>query len=322
MKVLLTGGAGFLGTYIFAELERNGHHVCVYDRADIPPDLASISPNLSRSLVFGEISDSENFAAVCSDVQPEVIVHAAARVGFEPSIEDPASFYQTNVMGFVNVCEAARKVGVRKVLLISSNTACHAGVGSIQKESDPAFSIFKANPSAHYGTTKMITEAIGMSYGQFHGIEFLALRIAAVYGFGMRTPLYIKPMVENAVDGKKTVFRTGGRMKRDLTHVLDVSRAVVKAVEVQRPGADQSHIINVAAGNLVAPSEIARIVRETVPGADIAIGDELTDLEEENLKTRVPLDISMARSVLDWTPIFQIEDGISEYVERYRIFKG
>ncbi|MGF6369039.1 nucleoside-diphosphate-sugar epimerase [Paraburkholderia sp. RAU6.4a] len=322
MKVLLTGGAGFLGAYVFAELERAGHSVHAYDRAGVTPDLATVAKNLASSLFIGEIADAATFAAVCADVRPDVIVHAAARVGFEPSIEDPVGFYQTNVMGFVNVCEVARASGVRKVVLISSNTACHAGVGSAQMESDPAFSIFRANPSAHYGTSKMITEAIGMSYGQFHGIDFLALRVAAVYGFGMRTPLYIKPMVENSVDGKRTFFETGGRMKRDLTHVLDVSRAVVKAVEVEKSRAGQSHVINVAAGRLVAPSEIARIVRDTVPGADIEIGDALTDLEEENLKTRVPLDISLARELLGWIPDFRIAEGVAEYADRYRQFRS
>lgn len=322
MKVLLTGGAGFLGSYIFAELEKAGHTVRVYDRNNVTPDLASVASSLADALSIGEIADSSALLAVCAKAQPDVIVHAAARVGFEASIEDPLGFYQTNVMGFVNVCEVARACGVPKVLLISSNTACHAGVGAMQKESDPAFSIFKANPSAHYGTSKMMTEAIGMSYAQFHGIDFVALRIAAVYGFGMRTPLYIKPMVENSVDGKKTVFKTGGRMKRDLTHVLDVSRAVARAVELERIRAGQSHVINVAAGSLVAPSEIAQIVRHTIPGADIEMGNALTPLEEENLKTRVPLDTSMALDILDWSPSYSIEEGIVEYAQRYRMFRA
>lgn len=322
MKVLLTGGAGFLGAYIFNALRSAGHDVHVYDRAHVMPNLASVAPDLAGVLSLGEISDVAALSAVCEEVKPDAVVHAAARVGFEPSLEDPGGFYQTNVLGFVNVCEVARKHEVKKVVLISSNTACHAGVGSVQKETDPAFSVSNANPSAHYGTSKMIAEAIGMSYSQFHGIDFLALRIAAVYGFGMRTPLYIKPMVENAVDGLKTVFATGGRMKRDLTHVLDVSRAVARAVDYEGPYAGRSHVVNVAAGNLVSPAEIAEIVRHTVNGADIEIGDALTPLEEENVKSRVPLDITLARDLLDWTPQFQIRQGIAEYAARYRTYRN
>ncbi|RKR45229.1 UDP-glucose 4-epimerase [Paraburkholderia sp. BL17N1] len=321
LKILVTGGAGFLGAYIFDALTRAGSEVYAYDRAQVAADLAWVAKGLPDALIHGEIADFASLSSACSSVRPDVIVHAAARVGFEPSLEDPSGFYQTNVMGFVNVCEVARAFNVRKVVLISSNTACHAGVGPVQKETDPAFSIVRANPSAHYGTSKMISEAIGMSYGQFHGIDFRALRVAAVYGFGMRTPLYIKPMIENAVDGLKTTFATGGRMKRDLTHVLDVGRAVAAAVHFDGTQPGQSHVINIAAGNLVLPAEIARIVRDMVPGAEIEIGDTLTPLEEENLKSRVPLDIGMAKNLLGWAPQFQIERGIAEYLETYRNYR-
>ncbi|MBH9664541.1 NAD(P)-dependent oxidoreductase [Burkholderia multivorans] len=321
MKILVTGGAGFLGAYIFDALTRAGSEVLAYDRAHVTSDLAWVANGLPDALIRGEIADFSSLSAACRSIRPDVIVHAAARVGFESSLEDPSSFYQTNVMGFVNVCEVARALDVRKIVLISSNTACHAGVGPVQKETDPAFSITRANPSAHYGTSKMIAEAIGMSYGQFHGIDFLALRVAAVYGFGMRIPLYIKPMVENAVDGIKTTFATGGRMKRDLTHVLDVGRAVAAAVHFDGMQSDQPRVLNVAAGTLVSPAEIARIVRSKVPGTEIEIGDALTPLEEENLKSRVPLDIEMAKNLLDWKPQFQIEDGISQYLATYRNYR-
>ncbi|PPK46595.1 nucleoside-diphosphate-sugar epimerase [Trinickia symbiotica] len=321
MKILVTGGAGFVGAYIFEALTEAGSEVYAYDRAQVASDLAWVAKDLPDALISGEIADVASLSSACRSVRPDVIVHAAARVGLEPSLEDPSGFYQTNVMGFVNVCEVARALDVRKIVLISSNTACHAGVGPVQKEADPAFSIVRANPSAHYGTSKMIAEAIGMSYGQFHGIDFLALRVAAVYGFGMRTPLYIKPMIENAVDGIRTTFSTGGRMKRDLTHVRDVARAVAAAVHFDGTQPGQSHVINIAAGSLVSPTEIARIVRSMVPGAEIEIGDALTPLEEENLKSRVPLDIKLARDSLGWTPQFQIARGIAEYLQTYRKYR-
>ncbi|MFC6947834.1 NAD-dependent epimerase/dehydratase family protein [Paraburkholderia dipogonis] len=110
-------------------------------------------------------------------------------------------------------------------------------------------------------------------------------------------------------------------MKRDLTHVLDVGRAVAAAVHFDGTQPGQSRVINIAAGNLVSPAEIARIVRDMVPGAEIDIGDTLTPLEEENLKSRVPLDIGMAKNLLGWAPQFQIERGIAEYLETYRNYR-
>lgn len=94
----------------------------------------------------------------------------------------------------------------------------------------------------------MACEAIGLVYAEFHGLDFLALRVTAIYGFGMRNPVHIKPMVENAVLGKPTRFETGGPMKRDYTHVLDCASAVVAAVEKPPQQIGAERIINVAAG--------------------------------------------------------------------------
>ncbi|WP_321794960.1 NAD(P)-dependent oxidoreductase [Caballeronia sp. J97] len=318
MNVLVTGGAGFLGAYLSNALQAAGHVVYTYDIASPPKELLHISPFLESNLRRGAIGDIDRLLTVCRSDKIDAVVHAAARVGLEPSLDDPGGFYQTNVMGLVNVCEVARQLGLGKVVFVSSNTACHAGVGAVQKETDPAFSITRANPSAHYGTSKMIGEAIGLSYADFHDLEFVALRVAAVYGFGMRIPLYIKPMVENSVAGRPTRFETGGRMKRDLTHVLDVSRAVALALDCPKIARGTSRVLNIAAGRLVSPAEIAEIVRRVVPGADIEIGNELTPIEEENLKSRVPLDVTLAREVLGWSPAWSIEEGIEEYAQRFR----
>src|SRR6202789_3007864 len=125
--------------------------------------------------------------------------------------------YQTNVMGLINICEVARQLEMRRVVFVSSNAAYHKGSGATLIETDPAFSIRDANPAGHYGTSKMAGEAIGLAFASFQNLDFLAVRVTAIYGFGMRSPMYIKPMVENSVLGRPTRFKTGGRMKGDYT---------------------------------------------------------------------------------------------------------
>src|SRR6202789_2273986 len=115
--------------------------------------------------------------------------------------------YQTNVMGLINICEVARQLEMRRVVFVSSNAAYHKGSGATLVETDAAFSIRDANPAGHYGTSKMAGEAIGMAYASFQNVDFLAIRITAIYGFGMRSPMYIKPMVENSVLGAPPRFR-------------------------------------------------------------------------------------------------------------------
>jgi nucleoside-diphosphate-sugar epimerase len=317
MNVLVTGGAGFLGGYLSAALQAAGHATFAYDLAPPRAEILDVAPSLAERTRQGGIGDIERLLEVCGSERIEAIVHAAALVGLEPSLADPVGFYQTNIMGLVNVCEAARKLQMRKVISISSNAAYHQGSGDSHVETDPPFSVFRANPAAHYGTSKMAGEAIGLAYADFHDLDFLALRVTAVYGFGMRHPLHLKPMVENAVLGKPTRLATGGRMKRDYSHALDCSRAVVLAIEAPRQPPGAQRVINVAAGRLYAASEIAEIVRSVVPGADIEIGSDLTPLDEANLRARAPLDITMAKRLLDWSPRLSIEEGIREYADRF-----
>ena len=319
MNVLVTGGTGFLGAYTMAALEAAGHVAFAYDVAPPTPDLLAVAPALSLRFRAGQIGDIARLFDVCRTEQIDALVHAAGLVGLEPSLAQPLAFYQTNIMGLVHACEAARQLRMRKVVAISSNAAYHKG-GERLVETDPPFSVTEGNPAGHYGTSKMAGEAIGLAYASFQEVDFIALRVTVIYGFGMRSPMYIKPMVENAVRGLPTRFATGGPMKRDYTHVRDCCDALVLALNAPRfePGAQR--VLNVSAGQAHTAAQVAEMVRRIIPGADITIGDALTPLEARNVKMRAPLDVSAAKRVLGWSPQWPLEKGIREYAERYRAF--
>jgi len=318
MHVLVTGGAGFLGGYVMATLAKQGHKAFAYDIAPPTAETLAVSPDLATQLRKGQIGDIARLFDVCRSEKIEAIVHTASIVGLETSLQQPVATYQTNLMGQVNVCEVARQLQMRRVVFVSSNAAYHKGSGSSLVETDPAFSIRDGNPAGHYGTSKMASEAIGLAYATFQDVDFLSLRITAIYGFGMRSPMYIKPMVENAVLGRPTRFATGGLMKRDYTHVQDCSDGIVAALEAPRWSVGEQRVINIASGNARTAAEVAKIVRETIPGADIEIGDALTPLEEQNVKMRASLDVSAAKRLLNWSPKWPLEAGVSEYAEAFR----
>lgn len=320
MNVLVTGGAGFLGGYAMSALAAAGHNAIAYDIAPPSDEMLAVTPSLASTYRSGSIDDIGRLVEICRAERIEVIVHAASRVGLEPSLADPVAFYRTNIMGLVNVCEAARQLGVRKIVSISSNAVYHRGAGEKLDEADPPFSVTGANPAGHYGTSKMAGEAIGMAYAAFHDVDFLALRVTAIYGFGMRSPIYVKPMVEGAVLGKPVHFSTGGPMKRDYTHVFDCCDAIVTAVNAPRRKPGTQRIFNISAGRTCTAAEIAAIVRQVIPGADITIGDGLTPLEQANVQMRAPLDISAAKRLLGWSPKWRIEDGIRQYADRFRTY--
>jgi nucleoside-diphosphate-sugar epimerase len=318
MNVLVTGGAGFLGGYAMAALEAAGHSAFAYDVAPPSPEMLAVSPSLASRLRPGQIGDIAHLFEVCRAEKIEAIVHAAGIVGLETSLAQPVATYQTNIMGLVNVCEAARQFGMRKVISISSNAAYHQGSGERLVETDPPFSVTAGNPAGHYGTSKMAGEAIGLAYATFQDVDFLSLRITAIYGFAMRSPMYIKPMVENAVRGVPARFTTGGPMKRDYTHVFDCCDAIVLALDAPRWAEGEQRVLNVAAGKACTAADVAATVRKVIPGASIEIGDTLTPLEEQNVKMRAPLDVSAAKRLLGWSPQWPLEAGIRQYAQRYR----
>jgi nucleoside-diphosphate-sugar epimerase len=318
MNVLVTGGTGFLGAYVMAALEAAGHAGFAYDVAPPSPEMLAISPSLASRFRPGQIGDIARLFDVCRSDKIEAIIHAAGMVGLEQSLAQPLATYQTNIMGLVHACEAVRQLGMRKLVSISSNAAYHKGAGDRLTETDPPFSVTAGNPAAHYGTSKMAGEAIGMAYATFQEVDFLSLRITAIYGFGMRSPMYIKPMVENAVRGVPTRFATGGPMRRDYTHVLDCCDAILLALSAPRLPAGEQRVLNVAAGRAHTAAQVAETVRRIIPGAVIEIGDTLTPLEAENVKMRAPLDIAAAQRLLGWTPQWALEDGIRQYAERFR----
>jgi nucleoside-diphosphate-sugar epimerase len=318
MNVLVTGGAGFLGGYIMAALLRQGHEAFAYDIAPPTADTAAVSPDIAARFRAGQINDIARLFAVCRAEKIDAIIHSAGMVGLELSLEQPIATYQTNIMGLVNVCEVARQLQMRRVVFVSSNAAYHRGSGTTLVETDPAFSIRDGNPAGHYGTSKMAGEAIGLAYASFQNLDFLSLRVTAIYGFGMRSPMYIKPMVENSVLGRPTRFATGGRMKRDYTHVLDCSDGIVAALQAPRWSAGEQRVINIASGKARTAAEVAKVVHDTIPGADIEIGDALTPLEEQNVRMRASLDIAAAKRLLNWSPKWPLEAGVCEYAEAFR----
>jgi len=319
MHIMVTGGAGFLGTWLRKTLAEHGHTVFSYD-IDTPDVISAyLYPQSMDTVYTGSVDDIDALLHACQRADVDAIVHTAGRVGFAASLQDPVGFYHTNVIGTANVCEAARQLGVKKLILISSNTVYHAeNVRNKLRETDAVVSVTTGNPNGHYGASKLAAEAVALAYGEFHGLDVLALRVPAIYGFGMRIPLYIKPMVENAVLGKSTRFASGGPMTRDYTHVRDCCQAVALALSGECRAAGGQRVFNVAAGRLASAAQIAAIVRREIPGADIEIGDTLTPAEAANMRYRHAHDTQAIQNLLGWQSAWPLQAGIRDYISCFR----
>ena len=321
--VLITGGSGFIGSYVIRELLDRNHRIVVFDLTVPTGQMAWLLGDRVKAVTWvrGGVTDLPGLLNVMQKHGVERVFHAAALYDPVYSIDQPSLTYEVNVQGTINVLEAARVLGVGRIVQSSSIAVYAPKRYEPMDEWHPMNTPLGGNAMGPYGASKAAAELIGLTYGETLGTDFLALRYSGVYGFGMRFPMYIKPFVENSVDGQPTEFPTGGDMPRDYTHIRDVAQAVVRGLEVDAAALTQ-RAFNIASGQVHTAAEAAAFARDIVPGARIAIGPGLTEFEQSDIKLRGQLSIDAARAQLGYEPKFPLREGMAEYAETYRRWRA
>ena len=323
-RIFLTGGSGFLGCYVMKALLERGDYVVNYDIRPPGPEYQWLVGEKLKEASFerGGIEDLSVMLLAMQKQRVEKIVHAGAIVDPRLLLDHPILAYRINLGGTMNVLESARILGISKVVFISSNGVCTAKRYEPMDEEHPVLLPNEGGGNGPYSIAKIAGEAFGMNYGDTFGLDFVSLRPSAVYGFGMQYPMYLKPMVENSVRKLATRFETGRDFPRDYTHVKDVASAVMKALDVSK-GFLKDRIFLIATGTkLVTPGEIARIVQDFIPDADIEVGAGLTEWNKREIKYRGLINIGRAREQLGYDPQYDIRKGIEEYIQLYRSYIG
>jgi nucleoside-diphosphate-sugar epimerase len=321
-RTLVTGGAGFVGSYVCRALVEAGREVCAFDIRPFQPEGRFVLGDLADRVVLeaGSIDDEARIYDVCGTFEPDEIVHMAMMIDPAALASARTTSFRVNVGGTVIVLEAMRIFGVERLVNISS-------IGVLpKKQYEPIDSkhplvLATSGPGTDfYGAQKASSELMCFAYHQALGIDFRTIRPSAVYGLGMTPyPGPIKAMVEGSVRGEKLRLKFGGPHPRDYTHAADIAGLVVALLGAP---ADADRIFFGATGRpLVTASEVARIVLEVIPGADVEIGDELSEAEKEIVALRGRLSTENARAQLGWEPIYgAVRDGIVRYADDYRGF--
>ena len=319
--VLVTGGNGFLGSHACRTLAEAGYRVVAYDMATPRRFNLHIQARQAGEIedAIGDITDLSRLLWVCRQQNVCGIVHTAGSVDVESSVERPSQTYQVNTFGSIVVYEAVRLLGLRRVVLISSNAVYGDVVADPMDEQHPVFSVKTGNAAAHYGASKLAAELIGLTYARHNAVDLVALRTSAVYGFGMQRALYVKPFVEAAVAGRAANFPRGGEMKRDYSYVKDVAQCIRLAFEVPSERLTQ-RVFNVSGGRMHTALEVVETVRSVVPGADISIGSGLSAMEEADIKPRAALDCRQAEEGLGFRSVHDLRSGIEDYVRDLRAY--
>ncbi|GAC1345711.1 MAG: hypothetical protein NVSMB27_08220 [Ktedonobacteraceae bacterium] len=182
--IMITGGSGFLGTYVAAMLAERGDRVVVFDAAGPAPELAALTARFERRVAYirGQILDLSSLLRSVQQHKVERIFHAAALYDPPYSLQEPALTFQVNVNGTINVLEAARFLGVQRVVQSSSIAVYAPRQYEPIDELHPVLLPSAGNPLGPYGASKAAAEIAGLTYYSSNGVDFIALRNSAIYG--------------------------------------------------------------------------------------------------------------------------------------------
>lgn len=310
MKTLVTGGAGFIGSHVCEALLRAGHAVWTIDdlnnfyspaikRANLD-EIASL--NKPFKFVHASLEDARAINELFAGVKFDLVIHLAARAGVRPSIEEPGLFQQVNVGGTVNILEAARKNGLKKIIIASSSSVYGINAKVPFAEGDHVFSAISP-----YAATKLACESLGHVYHHVYGMDVTMLRFFTVYGPRQRPDLAIHKFASLISSGKAIPVFGDGSTARDYTYISDIVEGVMACVdrkigyEIFNLGESQT----VTLGRLIELLEKSLGKKAIINRLPVQPGD-------------VPLtyaDISKSRERLGYNPKIKIDQGIPLFVE-------
>jgi nucleoside-diphosphate-sugar epimerase len=315
---MVTGGSGFIGVHLMSTLVEQGSEVINFDIRPPSNELEKLLDKGERKITFvqGNVLDLPTLISSIKERKVQKIVHMAALFDPQESNRIPYLTHQVNVQGTLNVLEASRIFGIERLVHISSIGVYPEKEYEPMDEKHPILIPGTAQPS-HYAASKAAAEILGLTYWRNNGVKFVALRFSGVFGYGMRYSMFIKDMLENALQNKPTKFKTGGELCRDYTYVKDCVRAIVLALE-QKESKLSKRIYLIGSGEVYSGKQVGDIVREMIPGARIEIGLELNEYEKKDAARRGKLEISLAKAELAFEPRFPLRQAIQDYMETYR----
>jgi UDP-glucuronate 4-epimerase len=325
LRVVVTGGAGFIGSHLCERLLRSGHAVWAvdsfddfYDPARKRDNVRALAGHASFRLVDADVCDGAATEAALAPAgavagEIDVVVHLAARAGVRPSIEQPALYARVNVEGTAAVLELARRLRVPAFVFGSSSSVYGNAAPVPFSEADPV-----AAPISPYAATKRAGELLAHTYHHLYGLSVVSLRFFTVYGPRQRPDLAIHKFARLMWAGEEIPVFGDGSTRRDYTYVDDIVQGVERAIgyALAHPGCHE--VFNLGESDTVT---LSRLI-DLLSGA-LGVEPRLRRLPPQPGDVeRTCADISRARALLGYAPTTRIEDGIPRFVEWFRASVG
>jgi len=303
VRILVTGGAGFIGSNIVDNFVQEGHKVTVVDNLT-----TGFEGNVNPKAKFFKVDiRSAVIDKIFERTKPDVLCHHAAQIDVRKSTTDPIFDAEVNIIGSLNLLNACARHKVKKIIFASTG-------GAIYGEQDyfPADEKHSATPLSPYGVTKLTIEKYLHFYRETHGIEYVSLRYANVYGprqnpFGEAGVVAI--FAQRLLSGKQAVINGDGKQTRDFVFVADVVESDVLALDYPR-----SDIFNIGTGNESDVNAVFRILRRKTGSKQKEIHAPAKPGEQQ----RSVLDSSKAGRILGWKPRVALDEGLARTVEYFR----
>jgi UDP-glucuronate 4-epimerase len=308
MRILVTGGAGFIGSHLVEKLLAAGHYVVVLDDFNdfYDPQIkhANIAGFASEVTVCHvDLRDGESLRNLFRREKLDAIAHLAARAGVRPSIQHPRLYYDTNVIGTLHLLEAARVTGVERFIFASSSSVYGASKTIPFSEDQPL-----SQTLSPYGATKIAGEFLCSTYSHLYRMRVVALRYFTVYGPRQRPDLAIHQFTRRIYAGQPIDQFGNGGTRRDYTYIDDIIQGTMASLDYSGPLYD---VFNLGESQTVQLKDlISAIERALRKKAQI---NELPEQPGDMPLTYA--DISKARKLLGYNPTTKLSEGLPTFVE-------
>jgi len=305
-NILVTGGAGFIGSHIVEELIKNDLNVIVYDNFSVGK-IENLLQGIRKKIkiVKGDILNFKKLNHCTKNV--DVVIHEAARVAIRDSVENFLGDARENIIGTLNVIKAIINNNVKK-LIYASSMAVYSSKKGLVKENE------NVNPQSPYGISKLASEYYCLDISKNAGFDSVILRYFNTYGTKQTYTPYVGVItifIKRLLEGKSPIIFGDGNQMRDFVYVKDVANATILAMEKNISG----DVLNIGTGMGTSVNEIAKLLRDKI---NPKIKFRYTKEKKGELKHSIA-DISNARKLLDYKPKGHIEKKIDEVIEYNKI---